>query len=84
MRPMLKTIATIDGFLNRLCDRWPLLFIPVCGVMVVAVSLILYAPIVALVPHLNPKGAISGFILHSSIIGLSAGSVLWWKRRQGY
>jgi hypothetical protein len=81
---MLKTIATVDGLLNRLRDRWPLVFIPVCGLMTVAVALIVYALTVALVPHWRPKGSISSLIFVASVTGLSVGAIQWWKSRQGY
>jgi hypothetical protein len=83
---MLKTIATVDGFLNRLRDDWPLVFIPVCGLMSVAVALIIYALTVFLVPHhqWRPGTSISGLIFIASLYGLSLGAILWWKRRQGY
>jgi hypothetical protein len=81
---MLKTIATVDGLLNRLRDHWPLVFIPVCGLMSVAIALILYALAVALRPQWHPKGGISDLIFTASVTGLSGGAILWWKSRQGY
>jgi len=86
MRPMLKTIATVDGLLNRLRDRWPLVFILVCGLMAVAIALTMYAFTVALLPHhqWRPGTSISSLILTASVTGLVLGVILWWKSRQGY
>jgi len=82
MRPMLKTIATVDGFLNRLRDRWPLVFIPVMGLMTVAGALILCVLPIALIPHLRTRASITDLIFHASVIGLSVGFFSWYIRRE--
>jgi hypothetical protein len=81
MRPMLKTLATVDGFLNRLRDRWPLVFIPVVGLITVAGALIFCALPIALVPHLRTRASITDLIFHASVSGLSVGFFLWYLRR---
>ena len=82
MRPMLKTIATADGFLTRLRDRWPLVFIPVCGLMSVAGALIFCAIPIALVPHLRTRASITDIIFNASVTGLSGGFFSWYIRRE--
>jgi hypothetical protein len=82
MRPMLKTIAMVDGFLSRLRDRWPLVFIPVCGLMTVACALTFCAIPIALVPHLRTGASITDLIFNASVIGLCSGFFSWYIRRK--